>query len=137
MKTLADARTRLVYEGWSKKPVQAEQEGAVIFNAPRPLMGKETWTGDFNSGIFYALVDTKDDFVLNDVELWKVQVDRNVCLDAAVLTWFNDEDLERFTKEYIEWLANEYNRTVEQLEELCDKNEMIVKYIEYGGKVGD
>jgi hypothetical protein len=29
-------------------------EGWLIVNAPRPLMGEETWTGPFRHGIFYA-----------------------------------------------------------------------------------
>jgi hypothetical protein len=29
-------------------------DGWVIVNAPRPLMGLETWTGPFRHGIFYA-----------------------------------------------------------------------------------
>ena len=31
-----------------------------IFNAPRPLCGTVTWTGEFLTGIFYAAVDPAD-----------------------------------------------------------------------------
>jgi hypothetical protein len=29
-------------------------EGWLIVNAPRPLLGKKTWTGQFRHGVFYA-----------------------------------------------------------------------------------
>jgi len=138
MKTVADARTRMVYEGWNKKPVQAEQDGVIIFNAPRPLYG-ETWTGDFISGVFYAAVDTGNQTpsLVDDCFLWQIQIDKNVRLDAAVLTWFNDEDLDRFTKEYTEWLSKEYNRPIEYLMKYYNEDEMVVRYMEMKGVVGD
>ena len=31
-------------------------EGAIVFNAPRPLAGDRTWTGEFITGRFYSAV---------------------------------------------------------------------------------
>ena len=48
---LTDGPHRVAWGGPEDAP-----PGALIFNAPRPLCGHITWTGDFVLGRFYALV---------------------------------------------------------------------------------
>ena len=135
MKTLHDARKRLVYTGWHSKPPQAEKEGVYIMNAPRPLIGKETWQGDFISGIFYALIDTNDQFKIQQfgyqksddpVYEWQIHVNQNVELDAALLIWFGDEELEQYKQE----LAQEYNLDLDEINDWYDQDDLVSSYIE-------
>jgi len=35
----------------------AQEDGAIVVNAPRPLPGNKTWKGKFRCGIFYAAGD--------------------------------------------------------------------------------
>lgn len=55
--------------------------GWTVYNAPRPLMGAETWTGEFRHGVFYAAVppdgDLADEF--GDAPVWR---ERNHGLDG-------------------------------------------------------
>lgn len=57
---------------------------AVIFNAPRPIVGTETWTGDFCCGVFYAyLTPTSQQraFILES----------NCAMKATVLNFVDEE----------------------------------------------
>lgn len=113
MKTIADARVRYVFEDYHprEKVVSFEHRdnpNAIIFNATRPLFG-QTWQGDFIGGVFYAAIDPTegDDF---DQKISAGFIDRNVCLDAAVLKWFTRDDV----MGYAEKLAEEYNASVDE-----------------------
>ena len=35
--------------------------GWTVYNAPRPILGHDTWQGDFRHGVFYAAVAPEDD----------------------------------------------------------------------------
>ena len=56
-----------------------------IFNAPRPLYGEPTWTGDFIHGIFYSTVDPSDSYGPGFIS-------RNADLDAWQLEWISEEE---------------------------------------------
>ena len=66
------------------RPTQAPT-GWPIFNAPRPLYGDPTWTGDFIHGIFYATVDPTDPYGPGFIQ-------RNAELDAWELVWVSEEE---------------------------------------------
>ena len=73
-------------------------EGWPIYNAPRPLYGEPTWTGDFIHGIFYAAVDPADDYGARFIQC-------NTNLDAWQLEWVSEEEavveaMQRLTDEY-------------------------------------
>ncbi len=59
--------------------------GWPIYNAPRPLYGDPTWTGDFIHGIFYATVDPSDPYGPGFIQ-------RNAELDAWELVWVSEEE---------------------------------------------
>jgi hypothetical protein len=42
------------------RPTQAP-EGWEVYNAPRPIYGTVSWTGDFRHGSFYVAIDPKDE----------------------------------------------------------------------------
>lgn len=65
------------------RPTQAPT-GWAVYNAPRPLYGEPTWTGDFVHGIFYSTIDPTDDLAAKFAE-------RNAELDAWVLEWVSEE----------------------------------------------
>ena len=65
-------------------PQLAPDSGYRIFNAPRPLVGHETWQGAFYSGIFYAAIDDNQD----DAE-WMLK--QNYDDDAVELEIVSDE----------------------------------------------
>ncbi len=69
-----------------------------IFNAPRPLYGEPTWTGDFIHGIFYATIDPSDSYGPGFIT-------RNAELDAWELVWVSEEQavieaMQQLTDEY-------------------------------------
>ena len=69
-----------------------------IFNAPRPLYGEPTWTGDFIHGVFYATVDPTDPYGPGFII-------RNADLDAWQLEWVSEEEV---VIEAMQWLTSEY-----------------------------
>ena len=61
-------------------------EGAVIFNAPRPIYGDVTWRGDFTVGVFYALVLPRPDSERERHEPQRAwMITENQSLDATVI----------------------------------------------------
>lgn len=77
----------------------------LIFNAPRPLYGKE-YTGDFKHGIFYAAIDPADDHAAQFIyenqrnDGWLIQyIDQGV-VDAWATKYAkeNDFDLAEFDR---------------------------------------
>ena len=73
-------------------------ENWIICNAPRPLYGHTTWTGDFIGGIFYAAIDP-------DCECASRYLHDNAELDAREIVFVTqDECLERTMAYYrAEW----------------------------------
>lgn len=71
--------------------------GWVIFNAPRPLYGKD-WKGDFRHGVFYAAVDPNDPMQAGFIE-------ENRRLDGWMIEYITKEHV----WEYGRKLAKEYN----------------------------
>ena len=46
-----------------KQPISKFEDTSIICNAPRPLIGHDTWEGEFLQGIFYAKISTlEEDF---------------------------------------------------------------------------
>jgi len=116
-KTLDDATVRLVFKEWHPEPVQAE-DGAIIFNAPRPLHGHETWTGKFISGIFYAAV-------YPDREGSETAIDENIRLDAKRLEYFDRADVEAHART----LADEYGISFREYSSAYSIDDMATEYI--------
>ena len=71
----------LTDEGFKKLPHRWE-----VYNAPRPLYGHLSWTGDFLHGIFYVAIDPSDDYV---AENWKQE---NIRLDGWLLEWVSEDE---------------------------------------------
>ncbi len=72
--------------------------GWPVYNAPRPLYGEPTWTGDFIHGIFYATVDPLYEYSSG-------LITRNADADAWELIWVSEEQavieaMQRMTDEY-------------------------------------
>jgi hypothetical protein len=62
MNRMTQAREVLVNTGdWDGPPTGEFGPGEVIVNAPRPLAGPRTWTGEFRHGVFYASGDPDAD----------------------------------------------------------------------------
>lgn len=76
-----------------KREDQGLEQGKIIFNAPRPLYGHRTWTGDFLAGIFYAEIDPAQDYAADYAK-------RNVELDAKVLKWIDEKTLRESVQSY-------------------------------------
>lgn len=77
----------------SKRPTKTPDglpipDNWIIYNAPRPLKGHLTWVGDCISGVFYAIAPA------SDVLTYQV----NIALDAHVLKWATQEDIDNFVK---------------------------------------
>jgi hypothetical protein len=64
----------------------------IICNAPRPLMGTDTWGGDFRHGIFYAAIDPADEFA-------EMNLDTNRKLDAWELVFYTEGEARNALKE--------------------------------------
>lgn len=78
---------------------------ALIFNAPRPLLGTKTWQGDWVAGIFFAAVNPDDPYRAG----W---IKENQALDAALLTFVSEDEGRRRVQEY---LQAEYGATVGEI----------------------
>ena len=63
-----------------------------VCNAPRPIMGTQTWEGDFRHGIFYAAIDPADEFV-------KMNLETNRKLDAYELVFYTEGEARNALKE--------------------------------------
>lgn len=50
----------LLLDSAAKYKLQDAAKDSILFNAPRPLWGTNTWQGDFCHGIFYAAVAFND-----------------------------------------------------------------------------
>ena len=74
------------------KPIQSDW---IIFNAPRPLYGTQTWQGDFAHGIFYAAVDPVGDPYAHD---W---IKRNAELDGWLLEYVTEEDIAKWGRQHL------------------------------------
>lgn len=51
-------------EGFHQIPTRVRaniERGWTVYNAPRPLLGMETWNGDFRHGVFFAAVAPEGD----------------------------------------------------------------------------
>ena len=69
-------------------------EGWLILNAPRPLVGTMTWSGDFLHGVFYSAIDPGDEFAAQSLEACRY-------LDAwEVIYWQYGDAIERIKQEY-------------------------------------
>ncbi len=55
-------------------------------NAPRPLLGHKLWTGDFVSGIFYAVLDPTE---MN----YGAVLDFNIKQDATILEYVSRQEV--------------------------------------------
>lgn len=66
---------------------------AIIFNAPRPLLG-ECWEGEFISGIFYAAIT-------DDTPYRESLIGQNKSLDAAVLIFVPEAEALKMVQEYL------------------------------------
>ena len=122
MKTIDNASVRLIYTDYHRKLIHKLTQvcpGAYIFNAPRPLAGHETWTGDFISGVFYAAV-------FPDGERADWMIDQNIRLDAKLLSYFDKQDVIRCAREW----AKEYDLTYYELLEYHDFADLVVHYIQ-------
>ena len=78
---------------------------ALIFNAPRPLLGTKTWQGDWVAGVFFAAVNPDDPFRAG----W---IKENLALDAALLTFVSDEQAQEMVRDYC---RKEYGATAEEI----------------------
>ena len=68
-------------------PFPAEEwQGALIFNAPRPLSGSATGIGDWHCGVHYAVVNPLSEFAEQDLKT-------NLGLDAVLLILATHEQL--------------------------------------------
>lgn len=75
------AETVLFFEGIREEnPLKKVPEGWIVYNAPRPLMGHEGWSGEFVHGIFYAAVNPEGEYA-------EVYVKRNQELDGHIVRW--------------------------------------------------
>jgi hypothetical protein len=72
-----------------------------IYNAPRPLAGDRTWTGDFLTGRFYAAVDPAGPYA-------EEYTRRNVQNDAARLEYITPEEWDQAVTAYGATMAEEY-----------------------------
>ena len=63
-----------------------------VFNAPRPLIGAKTWSGDFRHGIFYAAID----LTLPGAERC---IRDNVSLDGWLCEYITRTDVEKWGRE--------------------------------------
>ena len=63
-----------------------------VFNAPRPLIGAKTWSGDFRHGIFYAAID----LTLPEA---KRCIRENVSLDGCLCEYVTRTDVEKWGME--------------------------------------
>ena len=85
-------------------------ETTLIFNAPRPLYGNPVWQGDFQHGIFYAVVDFPNG------EYSQEQYRDNVSLDGWLIEYASKD-------EAFSWAVSYYERNFpEVLESLCDSD---------------
>ena len=66
---------------------------ALIFCAPRPLLGTKTWQGDWVAGRFFAAVNPDDPFRAG----W---IKENRSLHAALLTFVSDEQAQAMVRAY-------------------------------------
>lgn len=122
MKTLEDATIRLVFEKFHPKdeiiPFSIRGKDYLIFNAPRPLCGDPSWTGDFIHGCHYCAIDPNDEYS-------PAFIDQTIRLDGHLLQWVSENDL----KAYGESLAKEYNLTYDQLMESFDLTDLWSSYL--------
>lgn len=82
-------------------------EGWIVFNAPRPLYGHWTWTGEFRSGIFYVAVDPAG-------EQATAFIKRNHENDARIVRWAT---LDKVRKEVIEFYQVNHPGLMDRLKE--------------------
>lgn len=68
-------------------------ENAIIFNAPRPLLG-EYWEGEFISGIFYAAIT-------DDNPYKESLIAQNKALDATVLIFVPEAEARKLVQDYL------------------------------------
>ncbi len=78
---------------------------ALIFCAPRPLLGTKTWQGDWVAGRFFAAVNLDDPYRAG----W---IKENKALHAALLTFVSDEQGQAMVRAY---LHAEYGATAEEI----------------------
>ena len=65
-------------------------DGWLIVNAPRPLLGEVTWTGEFRHGVFYAASPEEHTgiFGWEADDAWRVRFTDNAAIEAVVLAKF-------------------------------------------------
>ena len=119
----------LFVEGYNDIPDKIRaylERGWTVYNAPRPLYGHETWTGDFRHGVLYAAVapegDPADEF--GDAPMFhkcNQDLDGHICqivTEADVMAYgakvaeeykrnLADFDYEDIVKSYVGWLRRQ------------------------------
>jgi len=86
-----ELRKILVNEAdWDERPPNAIPEFWLIVNAPRPLAGPITWTGQFRHGIFYAAAPEilPGTFGWAADDAWLIQFITNDQIEKLVLAKF-------------------------------------------------
>jgi len=90
------AETVLFFEGIREEnPLEKVPEGWIVYNAPRPLMGHEGWSGEFVHGIFYAAVNQEGEYA-------DVYIKRNQELDGHIVKWVAKGDVLEWARRKLE-----------------------------------
>lgn len=89
------AETVLFFEGIREEnPLEKVPEGWIVYNAPRPLMGHEGWSGEFVHGIFYAAVNPES----KDADFYNKH---NQAVDGHIVKWVTKGDV-------LEWVRRKF-----------------------------
>jgi len=90
------AETVLFFEGIREEnPLEKVPERWIVYNAPRPLMGHEGWSGEFVHGIFYAAVNPEGEYA-------DVYIKRNQELDGYIVRWVAKGDVLKWARRKFE-----------------------------------
>ena len=100
-------------------PFPAEEwQGALVFNAPRPLSGSATGIGDWHCGVHYAVVNPLSDFAEQDLKT-------NLGLDAVILVPAMVEQLVRLGESQI---PEKYIANYRKLTDMDAKRDIALRY---------
>ena len=99
------AETVLFFEGIREEnPLKKVPEGWIVYNAPRPLMGHEGWSGEFVHGIFYAAVNPAGEYA-------DVYCKHNQEIDGHVVRWVTKSEVLEWARRKFEdyGISEEFN----------------------------
>jgi hypothetical protein len=88
---MSDNEVLVNVEQWDGPPLDEFGDDVRIVNAPRPIAGERTWTGDFRHGVFYAAAKgdrLEQSWAADDA--WPVVFTTNGAVEAAVLAKFEE-----------------------------------------------